>query len=89
MTDRKTALVTGTSKDGLGDHIARELHRRGVRVFATARTPSKVAHLKDLGIEVISLEVTDSASIQQAAAEVHSLTGGKLDILVNNSGLGM
>lgn len=88
MTEKRTALVTGTSKGGLGDHMARELHRQGLRVFATARTPSKAAHLKELGIEIISLEVTDSASIKRAVEEVHSLTGGKLDILVNNSGLG-
>lgn len=88
MSLRKTVLVTGTSKGGLGDYIAQEFHNRGLRVFATARTPSKVQHLKDLGIEIILLEVKDSASIKNAAAQVSKLTDGKLDILVNNSGLG-
>ena len=88
MAVKKTVLVTGTSKGGVGDHLAREFHRRGYRVFATARTPSKVAHLQELGIEIVLLEVTDSASIKKAAEEVHALTGGKLDLLVNNSGLG-
>ncbi|KAK7429863.1 hypothetical protein QQZ08_003482 [Neonectria magnoliae] len=88
MASQKTALVTGTSKGGLGDFLAQELHQRGFRVFATARTPSKVHHLKDLGLDIVLLEVTDSESIKKAAAEVNALTGGKLDILINNSGIG-
>ncbi|KPM45313.1 hypothetical protein AK830_g1129 [Neonectria ditissima] len=88
MASQKTALVTGTSKGGLGDYLARELHQRGFRVFATARSPSKVQHLKDLGLDIVLLEVTDSESIKKAAAEVNSLSGGKLDVLINNSGIG-
>lgn len=88
MSARKTALVTGTSKGGIGDYLARELHSRGFRVFATARTPSKVQHLKDMGLDIILLEVTDSESIKKAAAEVSAITGGTLDILINNSGIG-
>ncbi|KAF7551353.1 hypothetical protein G7046_g7749 [Stylonectria norvegica] len=88
MSAQKTALVTGASKGGTGDHLAQELHRRGFRVFATARNFAKVEHLKQMGIEIIELEVADSASIKKAAQEVTSLTGGKLDILVNNAGIG-
>lgn len=88
-SSQKTVLVTGTSKGGLGDYLAREFHKRGLRVFATARSPSKVQHLKELGIEIILLEVKDSESIKNAAAQVSDLTDGKLDFLVNNSGLGM
>ncbi|KAH7134360.1 hypothetical protein EDB81DRAFT_96747 [Dactylonectria macrodidyma] len=88
MTSQKTALVTGTSQGGLGDYLAQELHRRGFRVIATARTPSKVQHLKDLGLDIVLLEVTDAKSVEKAAAEVNDLTGGKLDILINNSGVG-
>ncbi|KAF7547961.1 hypothetical protein G7Z17_g7365 [Cylindrodendrum hubeiense] len=87
MAPQKTALVTGTSKGGLGDHLAQELHRRGFRVFATARTLSKVHHLRDMGLDIVLLEVTDSESIKKAAAEVNILSGGKLDILINNSGI--
>lgn len=88
MASQKTALVTGTSKGGLGDYLAQELHRRGFRVFATARTPSKAQHLKDLGLDIILLDVTDSESVKKAAGEVAALTGGRLDILVNNAGIG-
>ncbi|CAM1511695.1 Fc.00g092080.m01.CDS01 [Cosmosporella sp. VM-42] len=87
MSARKTALVTGTSKGGIGDSLAQELHKRGFRVFATARNPAKVEHLKELGIEIVFLEVTDAESIKKAAAEVSALTDGKLDMLVNNAGV--
>ncbi|KAF4983323.1 hypothetical protein FZEAL_1238 [Fusarium zealandicum] len=86
MSSQKTALVTGTSKGGIGDYLARELHGRGFRVFATARSPAKVQHLKEMGLDIVMLEVTDSESIKRAAEEVNELTGGRLDILINNSG---
>jgi 1-acylglycerone phosphate reductase len=87
-TGQKTALVTGTSKGGVGDHIAQELHKRGFRVFATARTLSKVEHLRQMGLEVLILDVTSSESIAEAVQHVRGLTNGTLDILVNNSGVG-
>ncbi|KAL6353446.1 hypothetical protein LRP88_13938 [Fusarium phalaenopsidis] len=89
MSSQKTALVTGTSKGGIGDYLARELHSRGFRVFATARSPTKVEHLKEMGLDIVLLEVTDSDSIKKAVEKVTEATGGKLDILVNNSGVDM
>ena len=83
------ALVTGCSKGGIGDALAAEFHQRGVRVFATARDLTKVQHLKDMGLDVLSLDVTSEESIAQAVAAVRKVTGGKLDFLVNNSGAGM
>lgn len=87
MAIPKTALVTGTSKGGIGDAIAQELHKRGFRVFATARNLTKVQHLANLGLDVVQLDVVDSASIDAAVAHVQEATGGKLDMLVNNSGV--
>lgn len=89
MSPQKTALVTGTSKGGIGDSLAQELHKRGFRVFATARSLGKVEHLKAMGLDIILLEATDSESIEKAAADVSALTGGTLDMLINNSGIGM
>jgi 1-acylglycerone phosphate reductase len=58
-------------------------------VFATARNLAKVQHLKDLDIEVIQVDVIDGVSIKQAVEAVRAKNGGKLDILVNNSGGGV
>jgi NADP-dependent 3-hydroxy acid dehydrogenase YdfG len=88
-SSQKTVLITGTSEGGIGDALAKEFHRKGLRVFATARNLAKVQHLKELGLDVIQLDVVDQASIQEAVKHVSALTGGKLDILVNNSGNGL
>jgi len=85
----KTVLITGTSKGGIGDALAREFHARGLRVLATARNLAKVAHLRALGIETLALDVEDAASVREAVAAVADLTNGRgLDILVNNAGMG-
>ncbi|GAA0344452.1 SDR family NAD(P)-dependent oxidoreductase [Actinoallomurus spadix] len=71
-----TALVTGTNR-GMGHHFAVELLRRGAKVYATARRPELV----DIpGAEVLSLDITDQASVD-AAAEVAT----DVDVLINNA----
>ncbi|KAF7924498.1 hypothetical protein BELL_0041g00370 [Botrytis elliptica] len=84
----KTVLITGCSEGGIGDALAKSFHRQGLRVFATARNLAKIEHLKKLGLETLSLDVTDSTSIKEAVDAVALKTGGKLDFLVNNSGAG-
>ena len=44
-----------------------------------------LADLRALGMDTVLLDVTDTAAITAAKEEIHSLTGGKLDILVNNA----
>lgn len=85
---QRTVLITGCSKGGIGDALAQEFHRRGIRVLATGRNLSKLEHLKDFGIDTLALDVEDSESIKAAARAASELTGGKLDFLVNNSGMG-
>ncbi|KAF5872415.1 putative short-chain dehydrogenase protein [Botrytis fragariae] len=84
----KTVLITGCSEGGIGDALAKCFHRQGLRVFATARNLAKIEHLKKLGLDTLSLDVTDSTSIKEAVDSVSLKTGGKLDFLVNNSGAG-
>jgi 1-acylglycerone phosphate reductase len=68
---------------------AKAFHKKGLRVFATARNIAKVQELKALGIEVIQLDVVDDKSINLVVEKVGAVTGGKLDFLVNNSGGGI
>jgi NAD(P)-dependent dehydrogenase (short-subunit alcohol dehydrogenase family) len=71
-----TALVTGSNR-GLGRHFAVELLRRGAKVYATARRPELV----DVpGAEVLRLDITDPASVDDAAA-----AAGDVDVLINNA----
>jgi 1-acylglycerone phosphate reductase len=83
---QKTILITGTNPGGIGNSLAREFHAKGLRVLATARNTDSITDLADLGIETLSLEVTDPESIKALKEEVASRTSGKLDYLVNNAG---
>lgn len=73
----------------MGAALAKEFHRQGDRVFATARSLSKMASLKAMGIETLALDVVSENSIQACISQVSSLTGGSLDVLVNNAGRGL
>ncbi|KAI9814790.1 MAG: hypothetical protein M1827_003056 [Pycnora praestabilis] len=55
---RKTVLITGCNEGGIGDALAKSLAKRDVRVFASGRTMAKVAHLENMGIETLALDVT-------------------------------
>lgn len=87
MTQRKVALVTGASS-GIGNAIARSLHRNGVQVYAGARRVSRMNDLDDLGITTLALDVTDPASVEQVVDRIVDETG-RVDILVNNAGYGL
>lgn len=82
-TTKRTVLITGCSDDGLGAALAIAFHEAGLHVYATARDPSKMAHIASLGIETLTLDVQSDSSI---AACVQNLSS--LDILVNNAGAG-
>ncbi|KAG0650330.1 Short-chain dehydrogenase cctT [Hyphodiscus hymeniophilus] len=57
----------------------------GLHVIATARNKATITDLEALGCWTVSLEVTNQESIEAAKKEVDGLTGGRLDILVNNA----
>jgi 1-acylglycerone phosphate reductase len=85
----KSVLVTGASEGGIGEAVARQFHERGLRVFATALNLTEVEGLKAMGITVFSLDITGSESIVEVVASVSKATGGTLDFLVNNAGIGV
>ncbi len=92
MAEQKIALITGANK-GIGFETARQLGEQGVKILLGSRDPGRgteaAAKLqKDgLDVEAITIDVTNSDSIQTAAAKV-AQKYGKLDILVNNAGIG-
>ncbi len=81
----KTILITGCSS-GIGEALAREFHRRGHRVYATARRRDSLAALEAQGLRGLVLDVDDDASIA-AAIEAVRQEAGQLDLLVNNAGV--
>lgn len=86
------ALITGAS-GGLGLHFAQTLAAAGAEVVLAARRTAKlhiaVTALRARGFKAhaVSLDVIDSQSVHAAFSEAEALTGGVIDIVVNNAGL--
>lgn len=90
MNKAKTILITGASS-GFGRDTAETLAKAGHQVYASMRNISDrhsvVANeLKNLGIKVVELDVTDDASVERAVAAVLK-DAGKIDVLINNAGM--
>jgi NAD(P)-dependent dehydrogenase (short-subunit alcohol dehydrogenase family) len=56
-----------------------------LRVVATARRLEAMAGLASQGIQTLELDVTNEVSVHKTRDATAKLTGGKLDILVNNA----
>jgi NAD(P)-dependent dehydrogenase (short-subunit alcohol dehydrogenase family) len=87
------ALVTGANR-GIGREVARQLAERGHRVILTARDEAKARAAADEvsastggAVTPLQLDVANPGSIDAAAAAVLS-DPGRLDVLVNNAGVG-
>jgi NAD(P)-dependent dehydrogenase (short-subunit alcohol dehydrogenase family) len=81
---RPVAIVTGASA-GIGEATARALQAAGYRVFGTYRRPPAK---RSADIEYLACDVTSDASVQAAVDEVLQKTA-RIDLLVNNAGVGL
>lgn len=86
MKTPKVIIITGASS-GIGFDAAKMLAQQGHRVYAAARRLELMEPLKEFGVKVIKLDVTDEASIQQGVETVLQAEG-RIDVLVNNAGYG-
>lgn len=83
---KKVALVTGGSS-GIGEATALRLRETGFVVYAAARRTERMAGLKNAGVHVISLDVTNDGSATEAVDTILAAEG-RIDLLVNNAGYG-
>ncbi|MFI4993820.1 MAG: SDR family NAD(P)-dependent oxidoreductase [Solirubrobacterales bacterium] len=92
MSAERAAIVTGASS-GIGLAIARMLGEEGFGVTMAARRPDKletaVKSLAGEGFDVhgVAANVSDEEAIQNVVGS-HSERYGRLDVLVNNAGVG-
>ncbi|KAJ4415540.1 hypothetical protein N0V82_007262 [Gnomoniopsis sp. IMI 355080] len=87
----KTVLITGCSEGGLGAALAKAFQEQGYHVFATLRNPAKAGSLAGehgTNVDVLPLDTTSQESIGACLETVRKKTDGKLEILVNNAGIG-
>jgi NAD(P)-dependent dehydrogenase (short-subunit alcohol dehydrogenase family) len=94
--DGKTILITGAAS-GFGRLGAEHYARLGARVFASMRglprpeaaELEKLAVDEGLAIEVVEIDVMSDESVTAGVAAVLAKTGGTLDVLINNAGIGL
>jgi NAD(P)-dependent dehydrogenase (short-subunit alcohol dehydrogenase family) len=92
MADR-AAIVTGASS-GIGLAIAEMLGEEGYGLTVAARRPEKLEQaaqgLKDKGyeVEVIAGQLGEEDGVK-AVVEAHRARFGRLDVLINNAGVGI
>ena len=78
-------LFRSGASGGIGAATARALHAAGYRVFGTSR---RAPATRSPDIEFLVCDVTSDESVQAAVSEVLSKTG-RIDLLVNNAGVGL
>jgi NAD(P)-dependent dehydrogenase (short-subunit alcohol dehydrogenase family) len=90
---RPAALVTGANR-GIGREVAKQLAARGYEVVVGARDAQKareaarqIARETSGRARALPLDVADPASIARAVEELRA-SPGRLDVLVNNAGVG-
>lgn len=80
----KVVLITGGSS-GIGKSVGEFLQQKGFTVYGTSRNPERIL---DSVFPLVALDVRSANSIRAAVAKVIE-TSGRLDVVINNAGVGI
>jgi short-subunit dehydrogenase len=83
----RTCIVTGASS-GIGHRTAHTLIRAGHTVYGIARRADRMRDLEAAGGRAIPADVTDATDLEHVVSTVLAAEH-RIDVLVNNAGLGM
>jgi short-subunit dehydrogenase len=83
---KKVILITGASA-GMGKEFAKELLKDGHIVYGAARRVDKMEDIRQLGVKVLAMDVTDEAAMVKGIDTIVKAEG-RIDVLVNNAGFG-
>lgn len=88
----QTIWITGASS-GVGEGLARVFHREGGNIIISARRTAELERVKATctdgpgTVQVVAFDIIDPAARKAAAAQVLS-ENDRLDVLINNAGIG-
>lgn len=83
----KVILLTGAS-GGIGKATAKLLVEKGFNVYGTTTKLSAGNELKQFGVKVIELDVTQEESMKACVKHILDIEG-RIDVLINNAGFGL
>lgn len=89
MSERKVVLITGCAKGGIGYEYCRAFAEQNCQVIASdiSHRRQDLSDLPSDKIHILDLDVTSDESVSSAVNAVISKYG-RLDVLVNNAGIG-
>lgn len=83
---KKVVLITGASS-GIGKETAKLLVANGNIVYAAARRLDKMSDLKEQGVKLLEMDVTNDESMVGGIQKIIN-SEKRIDVLVNNAGYG-
>ena len=89
IINNSRVLITGGSS-GIGKETAKQFITNGATVVITGRDETKLKEIAtEIGAIPLLFDISNLKSIPQKAKEAISLLEGKVDVLVNNAGIGV
>lgn len=85
----KNIILTGGSL-GIGKETAKELVARGANVLITARSEERLQKVsQEVDVKTLAFDIGNLDDIKENAKKCIDLLGNKVDVLINNAGIGV